>query len=67
MDIWVGLFWAGGFLHPYALLKQRLIFGKECPKDEDLFLKFLDLDNKSRMWQKYSKIHKLFLFTGCHL
>lgn len=58
---------AGGFLHPYALLKQRLFFGKECPKDEDLFSKFLDLDNKSRMWQKHSKIHKLFVFTGCHL
>jgi len=34
----VGLFWGVGcgFLHPYALLKQRLIFGKECPKDEGL-------------------------------
>jgi hypothetical protein len=52
-------------LMPYS--NKDLFLEKNAPKDEDLLFKFLDLDNKSRMWQTYSKIHKLFLFTGCHL
>jgi hypothetical protein len=56
-----------GVLASLCPTQTKTYFWKRMPQDEDLFLKFLDLDNKSMMWQKYSKIPKLFLFTGCQL